>query len=285
MFAVMALVVLSAPAGAASWPDDLYPSNLDTYGGSPVEPAVAADAWETVVQELGVAVANKPVAPAETLGINGFDVGIGSSITFIHSRDTSDVEPSAWTRMDENGEPSDVLWVPWVQVRKGLPLSLEMGANLGYVAFSRQTIFGGYGRWGIMEGYWPIPDLSLQVGYSGYVGNRELELGTLDTTATVGYTLPFGTIVGINQAQFSPFLGGGLLRIHAAPRLSQEEQADIGISQVSGFNGSDYYNQAFRRFVLNGGFRIVNGDFQLRISASYAPGVVATVNAGMGFTY
>jgi len=280
------LVAFLAPAvSASSWPDDIVLSNLGTWDGNPVEQAVAKDAYNTVVREMGVAISNKPMAPGETLGIYGFDVGVGSSVAFIHSRDESSTTPSAWSRVDENQDAPDVIWVPWIQARKGLPLSIEIGGSVGYIAFSRETTFGGFARWGLIEGYFPIPDLAIQVGYSGYVGNQELELGTLDTTATLGYTLPFGTINGINQAQFSPYIGGGILRIHATPRLSDADQAEIGIGPVSGFSSSELYDPSFRRFALDGGFRIVNGSFQLRISATYVPGVEAMMNAGMGFTY
>lgn len=242
------------------------------------------EAYNTVVNELGVAIANKPLAPAETLGVYGFDIGVGASVAFIHTRDT-DLGPSAWTYVTEDEDPTDVLLIPWVQARKGLPLSLEIGGSVGYLGFTRQTCFSGFGRWGLIEGYSPIPDLTLQVGYSGYVGNDELEEGVMDVSGTLGYTLPFGTIMGINQAVFSPYLGVGNLFIHAQPRLSTEQQALLNIGPVSALPGAEARDMAFRHFVLNGGFRIVNGSFQLRIAASYAPKVLATVNAGMGFTY
>jgi hypothetical protein len=273
-----------ALAGAAVASEDVSLSVLGEWNGMGVDPTVSAAAYERVVNQLGLAVANKPVAPGETLGVFGFEVGLASTVAFNETREDSG-DPSPWERVHEDGTPKAVMWIPWLQARKGLPASFEIGGNLGYIAFSHQTVFGGYGRWAPWEGYHPIPDLSFQVGYSGYVGNDELELGALDWSATLGYTLPFGTLVGINQAQFSPFLGLGQVIVHAAPRLSEEEQEALGIEKVSGFKGSDFYVDGYRHLNLAGGFRIVSGDVHLLLAASFAPGTLTSLSGGLGFTY
>ena len=272
-----------AGAAQAAWPDDISLSSLATWGGAEPDPVVIQDAYETVVNELGVAIANKPMAPGETLGIYGFDVGLSGTLAFTTTKE----DDSPWARVHEDGDPSPVMIIPTLQVRKGLPLSLEVGANMGYIVASRQTTFGGYGRWAIVEGYRPIPDLTIQVGYTGYVGNQELELGVMDSSLTLGYTLPFGTLVGINQAQFCPYLGGGTLVIHASPRLDEETQTELGIGPVSGFKSGKNisYDAAYSHFNMQGGFRIVNNDFQFRLAGTFAPGVIATFNVGMGFVY
>ncbi len=272
-------------SGSAFAAEDVVLSNLGTWNGSPVDDAVAADAYESVVNQLGLAISNKPIAPGETLGVFGFDVGVSSTVAFIDTKEGSSGQPSSWARVHEDGSPNAVMWIPWLNARKGLPLSLEIGGNLGYIAFSRQTIFSGYGRWGLWEGYHPIPDLSIQVGYSGYVGNNELELGALDYSATIGYTLPFGTLVGINQAQFSPFLGVGQVIVHAAPRVDESLQEDLGIGRISGFSKGEGFTEDLRHFALGGGFRVLSGSVQLRMSVQYAPGQLASINGGLGFVY
>ena len=275
-------VCFSGPATAA---EDVVLSNLATWNGSPVDQAVAMDTYELVVNQLGLAISNKPMAPGETLGVFGFDVGLSSTVAFIDTKDGSSGQPSPWARVNETGEPNAVMWIPWLSARKGLPLSLEIGGNLGYIAFSRQTIFSGYGRWGLWEGYHPIPDLSIQVGYSGYVGNSELELGALDYSATLGYTLPFGSLVGINQAQFSPYLGVGQVIVHAAPRIDEDLQQELGIGRVSGFKKGEGYTDALRHLALSGGFRVLSGDVQLRMAVQFSPGQLTSINGGLGFVY
>ncbi len=278
----LASLSLAGPAAAA---EDVVLSNLGSWKGTSVDQAVAADAYSAVVNQLGLSIANKPMAPGETLGVFGFDLGLSSTVAFIDTKEGGSGQPAPWARVHADGEPNAVLWIPWLQARKGLPLSLEVGGNLGYLAFSHQTIFAGYGRWGLWEGYHPIPDLCIQVGYAGYVGNDELELGALDYSATVGYTLPFGTLVGINQAQFSPYLGVGQVIVHAAPRLLEEEQQKIGIGEVSGFKSAAEFSDVYRHLNLAGGFRIVSGDVQLRLAVAFAPQQLTTLNGGLGFVF
>jgi hypothetical protein len=274
----------SLPLGAAQAAEDIYLSNLASWNGSPVDQMVAQDAYGAVVNQLGLAISNKPMAPGETLGVFGFDLGVSSTVAFIDTKDSSG-SVSPWARVHETGDPMGVMWIPWVHARKGLPLSLEVGGSAGYVAFSHQSIFSGYGRWGLWEGYDPIPDLSIQVGYSGYVGNNELELGALDWGATLGYTLPFGTLVGINQAQFSPYIGVSRVIIHAAPRLDEGLQETLGIGRISGFSGADGFDESLRHVALNGGFRVLSGSVQLRMAVQFTPGMLTSVNGGLGFVY
>lgn len=274
-----------ALVGRAEAAEDVMLSALGEWQGLGVDPVVSAEAFQVVVNQLGLAVANKPMAPGETLGVYGFEVGVASTVAFTDTKEGSSGEPSPWARVHESGDPKAVAWIPWLQVRKGLPLSIEIGGNLGYIAFSRQTVFSGYGRWGLWEGYRPIPDLALQVGYSGLVGNDELELGALDWSMTLGYTLPFGTLVGINQARFCPYLGLGQVRVHAAPRLPDDDLADLGIGQVSGFKKSEHYDEAYGHLNLGGGFRIVSGQVHLLMAVAFAPGQLTTTTGGLGFTY
>jgi hypothetical protein len=282
---LLVLLALSPGMAAAASPDDVTLSRLESWGNVPADPALALEAYHTVVNELGIAIANKPVGTAGTLGINGFDVGFSSTIAFVSSHDESLTKPSPWSRVDPTGEPAPVLWIPWVHARKGLPLSLEVGANLGYLAFTHQTALGGFARWGLVEGYAPVPDISIQIGYAGYVGNDEMELGVMDLSGTVGYTLPFGSVVGINHSRFSPYLGVGRNRVHAAPRLSEEQQADIGISKVSGFQGSKAYDPAFEHTTVDAGICIWSRDFELRVAATWTPDTLVTVTGGFGWNY
>ncbi len=280
------LLLLALPPGVATASsDDVTLTRLVEWDNVPVDPALADEAFTVVVNQIGAAIANKPIAPADTLGLNGFDLGLSSTVAFVDAHDVSPTQPSPWSRVDPTGDPAPVLWIPWVHVRKGLPLSLEMGGNLGYLAFTHQAAVGGYLRWGLFEGFMPAPDISIQVGYAGYVGNDELELGVMDLSATVGYALPFGSIVGIHQARFSPYLTLASHRIHAAPRLTDEQQADIGISEVSGFQKNRIYDPAFDHTTIGGGFCLWNSDVQWRIAATWTPGTLVTVTGGLGLSY
>lgn len=282
---------VGAPALAA-FPDDVSLSSLSTWNGEEVtRPGTLQGAYETVVKELGASIANKRLAPAETLGVAGFDMAITNTASFIRVRDSPQgagtlQDPSPWQRVHEDGDPTGVLWNPGVTVRKGLPLSLEAGVNAGYVAFSKQTTLGAFGRWGILEGYREAPDLSIQVGYASYLGNPELQVGVMDMSASLGYTVPFGTLNGINNATFSPYVGAGLLRINGSPNLSAAEQAALNIGQVSGFKGDrEAADAGFSPVDIHGGFRLQTGDVQILMSANYTVGIIPSVSTGFGYVF
>ncbi|MEL6348754.1 MAG: hypothetical protein AAFV53_36960 [Myxococcota bacterium] len=271
----------SAPAMAA-WPDDVQLSALDTFNGEDVtNQTTMRNAYERVVQQLGAGVANRPLGATETGGINGFDVALAGTVGFIDAAEDS----SAWRRVHPDADPTRALWIPEITVRKGLPLSLEAGARLGYVAFSRQTVFGAWGRLGLLEGYSRAPDLALQIGYAAYLGNPELALGTMDTSLTIGKTFPFGRTVGINTADIAPYLGIGLLQTRAQPRLTDAEQNDLGISAVSGFRSSDDFTEGFANPAIHLGTRILSGDVQVMVGVSVVPDVMSSVSAGIGYVY
>jgi hypothetical protein len=265
-------------AAFASWPEDVVLTNLAAYEDN-------TGAYHDLVRELGVAIANKPMAPGETLGLNGFDLSVFNSVSFLHARGTES-DPSGWERTQAESDPNDVLWIPTIGLRKGLPLSLEAGLNVGWIGMSHQGILGGYGRWALVEGYRKAPDVTIQVGYTGYVGNEELWLGVIDTSATVGYTFPFGRTVGINTSRFSPYVGVGTVRIAAEPKLDDDVEAELGIEPVSGFGrGSQHFAEGFQPFVADVGFRVATGDFQVKLAGTVAPDVISGISFGVGFEY
>lgn len=261
--------------------DDFNGSTTETFGNDYV-----AAGYQQLVKELGATIANKPMAPGETLGMAGFNIGFSTTFSFIRTGSLDGTNPAGWDLATPDETPPTYLFIPWVTVRKGLPLSFEVGANAGWIGLTGTGVFGGWARWGVLEGYRQLPDLSLQVGYAGYVGNDELELGVMDMSATVGYTLPFGRTKGIHQASFAPYLSIGQTRIHGAPRIDLSRTAlEERVTEVSGFASSDAFVEGFAPLQVGGGFRIISGEFTATIAATYVPNVVPTLSMGFGFTY
>jgi hypothetical protein len=283
-----AVVLMSSPALAA-WPDDVSLTQLSSFQGENFTNVKAnRDAYEQVIRELAAVVANKASSPAATSGIAGFDVALTSTVGFIDANGDGSSEPAAWERTHADADPAHVLWVPGISVRKGLPMSLEVGTNLGYVAFSRQTTFGAYGRWGLVEGYRQFPDFTVQVGYAGYLGNDELELGVMDASFSLGYDIPFGRGRTYKTSSFSPWVSAGLLRINAAPLLDADAQQELGVRAVSGFNGKDSYVEGFAPATISAGARLRSGDVQMLLSQTLVTTrdrPTSTIHVGIGYIY
>ena len=286
---LLAIAALGATPAAASWPDDVQLSQLATFEGENFTNVAAnRKAYEQVVRELAAVVANKASAPASTSGIAGFDVALTSTVGFIDANGDNRSEAPPWERTHADADPTHVAWVPGVSVRKGLPMSLEVGSNLGYVAFSRQTTFGAYGRCGLVEGYRQFPDVTVQVGYAGYLGNDELELGVMDTSFSIGYDLPFGQGRKYKTSSFSPWVSAGFLRINAAPLLPQDQQQELGVRAVSAFRGKDAYVEGFAPATISAGARLRSGDVQMLVSQTVVTTrdrPTATLQVGIGYVY
>lgn len=287
-------MLLLATTALAAFPEQVSLLAMDDYKGASTQPTTrdAADdyvitGYQQMVRELGTAIANKPMAPGETLGLNGFHIGVATTVAFIDTATDANGNPSGWTLADPEEDPSPVMFIPWVQVRKGLPLSLEVGANFGWIGMSQTGVVGAYGRFAPLEGYHYLPDVALQVGYAGYVGNDELEVGTLDLSATIGYSLKFGSVAGVHDSQFSPFVSLGVNEIHGAPRadLSHTDLTDR-LTEVDGTDSnSAFFDDSYAPFQLGGGFRIRHGDFSATVGATWSPDIIPTVNFGMGYTH
>lgn len=274
----MHLVWLLIAPSALAGPDDVTLSAMTEHRGERVV-ADLSDDYKTLVRELGIAVANKPLAPAETLGAYGFDLSFANTFAFI-SVENDDGTPTPWQRAVEDEDPGSYLFVPQVSARKGLPMSFEVGMSAGWLGLTRQGTFGGWGRLGVVEGYKPWPDVSVHAGYSGYVGNDELELGVMDLGVTLGSTFPFGSFPGINNAQFSPYIDYTTLRISAHPLLDEETAAAVGAVPISGDGES-----AMVVPQIGGGFQVTNGTVLFRLIGTWSPNSLATATIGMGFTY
>lgn len=235
-----------------------------------------------LVAELGTAIANKPVLPASTTGTYGFEFSFGTTFMFLDAiqRD-NDISP--WDRAEADEDAQPFLFIPTFSARKGLPLSTEIGGSIGWVGMTRTGLASIYGRVAVLEGYQPLPDLTLQVGYSGYVGNDELELGVLDLGATVGTKLPIGGAPLLNTGRFEPFATFALLRVSAQPTV---DTTTLEALAAQSFRSNDPNgSKPIALPQVGAGFQLTNGNVHFRLAAAWSWKTLPTATAGMGFTF
>jgi hypothetical protein len=89
------------------------------------------------ITEFGSAVYFHPLAPAETLGITGFDVA--GEVVFA---DISHQE-NFWKFMTEDNDTANFLPIPRLHIQKGLPGRIDIGAMFVSVPDSNIRIWGG----------------------------------------------------------------------------------------------------------------------------------------------
>ena len=270
---------------SSAFAGNLDPSSMMTWSGDPYTKASSiSSAYDVVVKQLGMSIRNRPHAPSSS-GVHGFELNLQNNLAMIDSKDYVDGSPSPWNLAYSDEDAPPALWIPSIIVEKGLPLSLEAGMQAGLVAGDYGSIFGGYLRCSPLEGYLKAPDLAIQAGYSGYISNVNMAVGTMDLSATLGKEIPFGPMVGVNSSIFRPYVGAGLYWLRADPRLTTEEQAKMGIGPVSSFSKSDDYVDGYRLFAWDLGFEIESNEILFGISASHSLAGLFSVQQNIGFIF
>ncbi len=279
-----ALLLTSGPA-AAAFPQDVTLSQLDTYKGvSFTNYTDISAAWHQVARDIGTGIANQPVG-ASTLGLDGFDVGLGTRLTFVDGHRYQG-GPTAWERVREGNQGSGALFMPGVHLRKGLPLSFEIGGQLSWLGFTRQGVVGFYGRFAPLESFDKAPEVALQVGRSGYIGNDELSVSTNDAHLVVGKTVAFASTRGARTSTVHPFVGFGMNWIKATPRLPAERLEDLEIGALGpSKKDTATYDPDMRQMVATAGVRIVSGDVGLRVNASLPFASVPSLETSFGYVF
>jgi hypothetical protein len=150
-------------------------------------------------KELGVALAYKPGAPAEPLGITGFDVGLEVSAVSISER--------AWKNALEDKDVPSYLFIPKIKAKKGLPFDIDIGAFYSQLPNTNVKLYGGEIKYSILEGTATTPALAIRGSYTQLSGVSELDFKTygLDASISKGILMitPYGGI-GVNRFESSP---------------------------------------------------------------------------------
>lgn len=161
----------------------------------------AQPAFNTLVKELGIVVGYNAVAPAESLGITGFDIAV--AVTGV------ELDEQVWNQVVSDGSAPSVLPVPRLIVRKGLPFGIDLGVNYTEVQGSNITIMGGEIRKSLVEGSSVYPALSVSLHTSRLEGVDDLDLKT------------YGVDLGISKgfAMLTPYAGIGQLWIDGSENI------------------------------------------------------------------
>lgn len=260
--------------------EDLTISGMAEHGGQNVTIDLQP-VYLDLIGELGSVVANKPLYPAKTLGASGFDLSLSNTFAFI-TDDYSDGTPGPWSRANVDEDVANgYAFVPQISVRKGLPLSLEVGATAGWIGLSHSGTFGAFARGAFVEGHKPWPDLSAHIGYAGFVGNDELELAALDMGATFGSSFAFGSFPGIHNAVWQPYLDVSIVHVRAFPSV---DAADAPFAVPLGTQDGDSIAGLWQPQYA-AGFQLVNGTVLFRVLGTWSPQTIASLTLGMGWTY
>jgi hypothetical protein len=144
--------------------------------------------FRVLAEDLVMALSYKAVSPAEPLGVTGFDVGVGLSVT----------ETSGGVWKLATGSGTDYLPMPRVMLQKGLPFGIDVGGFYAAAPGSNIKLWGGELKYAILEGGTVMPALAVRGAITGMSGVDDLDLETQSLELVVSKGLlnitPYGGI-------------------------------------------------------------------------------------------
>ncbi|MGQ7845030.1 hypothetical protein ACUNV4_11175 [Granulosicoccus sp. 3-233] len=168
--------------------------------------------FEELAENLGAATHYKSVTPAEGLGIIGFDVGFSLSSSDIDSELFDDASEGSFDASDFN--------LARVQVHKGLPFGLDIGASIARGIDNDATVLGAELRYALLDGGIVSPAVGLRASYSQMEGIDDLDVNN----AALELSISKGFLV------LTPYAGIGIVRTKADPAAEtglMEESVDL----------------------------------------------------------
>jgi hypothetical protein len=154
-------------------------------------------------EDLGAALSFKPLIPAESLGITGFDIGLSATATKLGDR-------GVWRKATANSDVPGYLPIPSLRLHKGLPFDIDIGATATIVPSSNIRIYGGELRWAVLPGSTVTPALALRASFTALNGVDQLDMRTMGLDASVSKGFAFLT----------PYAGIGSVHINSKPNGS-----------------------------------------------------------------
>lgn len=176
------------------------------------------NAWETVADDLVATIDYKALGPAEATGITGIGVGVVAGYVPVDDK-------GQWQAV--TGQDFSGLGLVGLQVTKGLPAGIDLGAFYTTVPGTNVDVYGGEVRFAFLKGSTTTPALALRGSYVTVAGidSFDLDSKALELALSKG----FGPI--------TPYVGVGYVWGSADPDVStnlreakvEEPKANIGV--------------------------------------------------------
>ncbi len=183
-YGAAATLLLSAPFAHAASKD------IDLSGITNQSLAQAQNTFRLLSEDLGSALSYKAVAPAEPLGLTGFDVGLEVSATKMSNADQ-------WKNAS-GGKAIDTLPVPKLHVHKGLPFDIDVGVVYAMAPTTNIKLIGGELRYAIIAGDIALPAVAIRGTMTKLSGVDNLTFDTkgLELTVSKGFAMltPYASV-------------------------------------------------------------------------------------------
>ena len=171
--------------------------------------------FKTLSREAGAAIGFKNTAPAEPLGITGFDAGVEVSAVNVES-------DSTYWHAAFNGDAPSYLLLPKLRVRKGLPFGIDVGAMYSYVPNSNIKLYGVEVSKAILDGTLATPALGIRGTYTRLAGVSDLDLQTAGIDASISKGILFLT----------PYAGAGAVWINSEAKGDLQANSNLETENI-----------------------------------------------------
>lgn len=151
-------------------------------------------------EDLGAALSYKPLAPAEPLGVTGFDISIAVTAT--------ELEHSSVLEKVTSSSALSTAIVPSLHLSKGLPFGIDVGAIYTQVPKIDVSLWGLHVKYAILDGSLATPALAVRGSYTRVTGVDQLDFDTkgLDISLSKGL------------ANLTPYVGAGVVWVNSKPK-------------------------------------------------------------------
>jgi hypothetical protein len=216
-----------------------------------IPPTTTQSEFRDLTEQLGLAISYMPLAPAEPLGLLGFDAGV--EITAVNL----DQGKSVWGDVISDGDIPDYVLFPKLHVQVGLPLDLDIGLVYSKLPDSNVSMIGGELKWAFIDGGAAMPAVALRGSYTRLLGVSDMDLDTYGLDLSISKGIVFLT----------PYAGVGMVwmtsRNHSSAALDSEQ-----VNRVKGFLGLRASILHFISLVAEANFSAIQA-YSLRLNLSF----------------
>ncbi len=195
--------------------------------------------FKALSKDLTAAFSYKAGAPAESLGVLGFDAGLALSSTKLENT-------SAWTAAMSSGDTLDTLVVPKLYLQKGLPLDFDIGAYYLSVPGTNLEAWGGELKYAFISGNVALPAVAVRAAITSLTAQDQLELKSRSLDVSISKSILFVT----------PYAGVGRVWANSKPLAATAVASSVDISETRTFVGVSiqplFFNLALERDSVGG---------------------------------
>ena len=252
---------------AAADPNDfqIYKLGNPNSGGGSVGYDASSNAnFRAFARYLGAGLSSSNLAPPETLGHSGMSISVEESLIFFST------DPKLMPTEQKYG--GSIIDVPSVHIRKGLPLSFEIGGKMGWFDKSRMGVGTLELKWALNEGFTYLPDIAVRGSITKLINSRDFDLTIGGVDLGIGKQFAIGGMITL-----TPYVGWNLLFVGASSdnvdfnptrTPAQADDPSMQFTNIYTYDSLPAVSNSHNRFY--GGLRFKAAPLVLTAEASYS---------------